>query len=66
METMKLGKAFTLLEPGPVVLEGVAAYFDSARREQRTIHAMGDGTFMVDGRKLDRKKTMRSKVPEGV
>ncbi len=30
-----------------VVLEGIAAYFDSARAEQRMIHAVGDGTFIV-------------------
>ena len=49
-----------------VVLEGVAAYFDSSRKEKRTIHAIGDGTFVVDGRKLDRKKMMRMWVPDGV
>jgi len=49
-----------------VVLEGVAAYFDSFRKEKRTIHAIGDGTFVVDGRKLNRKEMMRSKLPEGV
>ena len=32
-----------------VVLEGVAAYFDRSRKEKRTIHANGDGTFVVDG-----------------
>ncbi|MBS1170756.1 MAG: flavin reductase domain protein FMN-binding [Burkholderiaceae bacterium] len=46
-----------------VLLEGVAAYVDAARKEQRTIHAVGDGTFIVDGSKLDRKKLMRSKIP---
>jgi flavin reductase (DIM6/NTAB) family NADH-FMN oxidoreductase RutF len=49
-----------------IVLEGVAAYFDSSRKEKRTIHANGDGTFLVDGRKLNRRKMMRSKLPEGV
>ena len=49
-----------------VVLEGVAAYFDSSRKEKRTIHAIGDGTFVVDGRKLDRRQMMRSKLPNGV
>jgi flavin reductase (DIM6/NTAB) family NADH-FMN oxidoreductase RutF len=49
-----------------VVLEGVAAYFDSSREEKRTIHAIGDGTFVVDGRKLNRRKMMRSKLPDGV
>jgi flavin reductase (DIM6/NTAB) family NADH-FMN oxidoreductase RutF len=49
-----------------VVLEGIAAYFDSSRKETRTIHAVGDGTFIVDGRKLNRRKMMQSKLPEGV
>jgi len=49
-----------------VVLKGVAAYRDSARKEKRTIHAIGDGTFVVDGRRLDRRAMMRSKLPDGV
>jgi flavin reductase (DIM6/NTAB) family NADH-FMN oxidoreductase RutF len=49
-----------------VVLEGVAAYFDSSRREKRTIHAVGDGTFIVDGRKLSRATMMAAKIPTGV
>jgi flavin reductase (DIM6/NTAB) family NADH-FMN oxidoreductase RutF len=49
-----------------VVLEGIDAYFDSSRREKRLIHAIGDGTFVVDGRKFDRKEMMRSKLPSGI
>ena len=49
-----------------VVLDAVAAYIDSARREKRTVHAVGDGTFIVDGRRMDRKKMMASKLPDGV
>lgn len=49
-----------------VVLEALAAYFDTSRKEKRTIHAVGDGTFIVDGRKLDRRKMMRAKLPDGV
>ncbi len=49
-----------------VVLEGISAYFDSARKEKRTIHAIGDGTFIVDGRRLNRRRMMRSKLPDGV
>ncbi|MGE4278225.1 MAG: flavin reductase family protein [Magnetospirillum sp.] len=49
-----------------VVLEGVAAYFDTTRAEQRLIHAVGDGTFIVDGAKIDRKQMMRSKLPDGI
>ena len=49
-----------------VVLEGVTAYIDSSRKEKRTIHAIGDGTFVVDGHKLNRREMMRSKLPDGV
>ena len=49
-----------------VVMEGLASCMDSARRERRTVHAVGDGTFIVDGRKLDRRKMMASKIPEGI
>lgn len=49
-----------------VVLDAVAAYVDSARKEKRTVHAVGDGTFIIDGRRLDRRKAMASKLPPGV
>jgi flavin reductase (DIM6/NTAB) family NADH-FMN oxidoreductase RutF len=49
-----------------VVLEGVAAYFDESRKVKQTVHAVGDGTFIVDGRKLSRKKMMWSKLPAGI
>lgn len=49
-----------------VVLEGVAAYLDRSRKEQRTLHAVGDGTFIVDGRHIDRRDMMQSKLPSGV
>lgn len=49
-----------------VVLQGVAAHFDTDRREKRTLHAVGDGTFVVDGRRIDRRAAMRSKLPSGL
>lgn len=49
-----------------VVLEGVAAWIDPARKERRTLHAVGDGSFIVDGRRLDRRKMMAAKLPPGV
>ncbi len=48
-----------------VVLKAVAAYVDTARKERRTVHAVGDGTFIVDGRKIDRRKMMASRIPRG-
>jgi flavin reductase (DIM6/NTAB) family NADH-FMN oxidoreductase RutF len=51
---------------GIVVLEGLAAWVDAARRERRTLHAVGDGGFVVDGRRLDRRRHMAAKLPAGV
>lgn len=48
-----------------IVLDAVAAYVDATRREKRTLHAVGDGTFIVDGRKLNRRKKMAAKIPAG-
>lgn len=49
-----------------VVLEAVAAHVASARGERRTVHAVGDGTFIVDGRRLSRRRQMAAKLPAGV
>lgn len=49
-----------------VVLEAVAAYLDTTRNEKRMVHAVGDGTFIVDGRRLDRRTMMASKLPPDV
>lgn len=40
------------------VLKGVKAWMDSGRKEKRTFHAVGDGTFVVDGETLNLKKRM--------
>lgn len=48
------------------VLEGVCAWVDGTRKEKRTIHAVGDGHFIVDGRKLNRRNLMLDKLPDGV
>ena len=49
-----------------VVLEGVAAHVEASRRERRTLHAVGDGRFVVDGRRLNRRQQMAAKIPAGV
>ncbi len=41
-----------------VILEGVRAWIDPERKERRTVHANGDGTFVVDGRTIDLKDKM--------
>jgi flavin reductase (DIM6/NTAB) family NADH-FMN oxidoreductase RutF len=40
------------------ILEGVKAWIDPDRKERRTFHAIGDGTFVVDGRTLDLRERM--------
>lgn len=48
-----------VIEPyGIVVLEGVHAWIDPDRRERRTFHANGDGTFVMDGETVDLKERM--------
>lgn len=40
------------------ILEVVQAWVDPDRKERRTLHHNGDGTFVVDGRTIDLKKKM--------
>jgi flavin reductase (DIM6/NTAB) family NADH-FMN oxidoreductase RutF len=40
------------------ILKVVKAWTDPKRKERRTIHHNGDGTFVVDGRIIDLKKKM--------
>ncbi len=40
------------------ILDGVKAWIDPDRKERRTFHANGDGTFSVDGKTLDLRKKM--------
>ncbi|HBG26006.1 MAG: flavin reductase [Planctomycetes bacterium GWF2_41_51] len=40
------------------ILEGIKAWIDNNRKEKRTFHAVGDGTFVVDGRRINLKKKM--------
>jgi flavin reductase (DIM6/NTAB) family NADH-FMN oxidoreductase RutF len=56
-----------ILDPyGIVILDGITASIDRDRRERRTLHAVGDGTFVVDGETIDRRAAMRSKLPAGL
>ncbi len=48
------------------VLDAVQAWTDPLRKERRTIHAGGDGTFTVDGRIINHREMMLSKLPEVV
>lgn len=52
--------------PGIVILRGVNAWINPDRRERRTIHANGDGTFEVDGETVNHREIMKAKLPPGV
>lgn len=47
------------------VLEAVHAWIDPRKKERRTFHANGDGTFVADGRKINLRKRML-KLPPGI
>ncbi len=47
-----------------VVLTAVASYDNPSRKERRSIHAVGDGTLIVDGGRIDRRSMMASKIPD--
>lgn len=49
-----------------VVLQGLAAWQDVRRADAPMLHAVGDGTFITDGGRLDRREAMRAKLPDGV
>lgn len=40
------------------ILEAVRIWIDPDRKEQRTLHHRGDGTFSVDGRTIDLRERM--------
>ena len=48
------------------ILEALHAWINTGRKERRTFHANGDGTFVVDGKVIDHRELMRAKIPPGV
>jgi flavin reductase (DIM6/NTAB) family NADH-FMN oxidoreductase RutF len=51
---------------GIFVMDGVQAWVDEKCKDGRFFHAIGDGRFIVDGEKINHRKIMSAKVPEGV
>lgn len=51
---------------GIFILEGLRAWIDNERRERRTFHANGDGTFVTDGSVINLRHLMEDKIPSGV
>ena len=48
------------------ILQGVHAWLNTGRTERRTFHAVGDGSFVVDGETVDLSHLMADKIPPGV
>jgi hypothetical protein len=48
---------------GMVMLEDVATHVNVTRKKKRMLHAVGDGTFIADGRKCNRRRTVAAKLP---
>jgi flavin reductase (DIM6/NTAB) family NADH-FMN oxidoreductase RutF len=55
-----------LESPGIFILQGTRAWINQKRKERRTFHANGDGTFKIDGDTINLRKLMYDKLPEGV
>ncbi|MEM5769394.1 MAG: flavin reductase family protein [Bacillota bacterium] len=55
-----------LTPPGIFILEGIHAWINHARKERRTFHANGDGTFVVDGNTVNLRHLMEDKLPPGI
>ncbi len=51
---------------GIVVLEGVQAWENPDRSERRMFHAVGDGTFRIDGETVSLRHLMEEKAPPGI
>lgn len=48
------------------ILDGLAAWIDTTCKEKRFFHAIGDGCFVADGEKINHRRIMAGKLPEGV
>ncbi len=55
-----------LKQEGIFILQGIRAWIDQGRKERRTFHANGDGTFVVDGDIINLRSLMEDKLPPGV
>ncbi len=53
-------------DPGIFLLLGIKAWIDNERKERRTFHANGDGTFVTDGETINLRYLMADKIPPGV
>ncbi len=51
---------------GIFILQAVRAWIDPDKKDCRTFHAVGDGTFVGDGETIDLRHLMEDKIPFGV
>ena len=48
------------------IVDGVQVWVNEKIKDKRLIHTIGDGKFVFDGEKINHRKIMQSKIPEGV
>ena len=48
------------------ILDGVEAWVNDQQKAPSFFHAIGDGRFIVDGKKINHRKIMIDKLPAGV
>ena len=48
------------------ILDAVEAWIDEKRTSPRFFHAIGDGRFIVDGKKINHREIMIDKLPAGI
>ena len=51
---------------GLIILEVVNVWENEELKDEKLFHAFGDGRFVKDGEKMDLRKFMEDKVPEGL
>ena len=51
---------------GLIILEVVNVWESEELKDEKLFHAMGDGRFVKDGEKMDLRKFMKDKIPEGL
>ena len=51
---------------GLIILEVVNVWENKDIKEPKLFHAFGDGSFAVDGKKINLRKFMKDKIPDGL
>jgi flavin reductase (DIM6/NTAB) family NADH-FMN oxidoreductase RutF len=51
---------------GLVILEATRVWYNPWKKEKRVCHAIGNGSFSVDGEIIDYRSLMEEKLPDGV